>query len=166
MALPGTRILAADRRAGAALARATARLPGGATAARLAAAALSPAFRGVVAMLLASRARRRSGVDALASSVVAATAARLLRDRLRRPRPGPRADGGFPSRHAAAAVAITTSVRRRDPRLGAALAVAAAVGLAGRVAARHHDPADIAAGAVLGAATASALARLGPGGAR
>jgi membrane-associated phospholipid phosphatase len=106
----------------------------------------------VVALLILRRGRRRTGLHALASGVAAAMAARALRDRVGRPRPGDRPDGGFPSRHAAAAAAIARAASRREPRLGRALAAAAALGLAGRVATAEHDPADIAAGAALGLA--------------
>jgi membrane-associated phospholipid phosphatase len=149
-----------DRRAGAALRDAVAALPGGRRVAGAAADALSPGFRVLVAVMIVRAPSRRTGLEALAAGVGAATAARLLRDRLGRRRPGPRGDGGFPSRHAAAASAIAAAAGRRDPSLGRALAVAAAVGLAGRVASAEHDPADIAAGVALGLATARALERL------
>jgi hypothetical protein len=57
-------------------------------------------------------------------------------------------------------VAIARAVGRHQPRAGDALALAATIGLLGRVAARHHDPADIAAGALLGAGADRAVARL------
>jgi membrane-associated phospholipid phosphatase len=141
---------ALDRRAGDAIRRAAGRVPGGPAAARAAAGALSPAFRIVVALLIIRGGRRRTGLHALASGVVAATAARALRDRLARPRPGDRPDGGFPSRHAAAAAAIARAASRREPGLGRVLAAGAAVGLAGRVAAAEHEPADVLAGIALG----------------
>jgi membrane-associated phospholipid phosphatase len=139
-----------DRRAGTAVRRAVERVPGGPAAARIAARALSPGFRLVVALLILRGGRRRTGLHALASGVAAATAARALRDRVGRPRPGDRADGGFPSRHAAAAAAIARAASRRERRLGRVLGAAAALGLAGRVATAEHDPADILAGALLG----------------
>lgn len=135
------RLSALDRRAGAQVRRAVARAAAG---------ALSPSFRLLVALLIAERARRRTGLHALASGVAAATAARILRDRIARPRPGHRPDGGFPSRHAAAAAAIARAASRREPGLGRALAGAAALGLAGRVATAEHEPADLVAGAALG----------------
>jgi membrane-associated phospholipid phosphatase len=144
------RLLELDRRIGAAVRRAVARAPGGPPAAAAVASALSPAFRAAVAAMLLRAGHRRAGADALAAGVVAATAARLLRDRLSRPRPGDRPGGGFPSRHGAAAVAIARAAWRREPRLGRALAGAAAVGLAARVAAAEHDPADVLAGAAVG----------------
>lgn len=149
-----------DRRAGAGVRHAVAGLPGGRAAAAVAARALSPGFRVVVAVMIARAGSRRAGLEALAAGVAAATAARLLRDRLARRRPGARADGGFPSRHAAAAVAICGAAARRHPGLGRALAAAAVVGLAARVASAQHDPADIAAGAALGLAADRALHRL------
>ena len=139
-----------DRRAGAAVRRAVGRVPGGPGAARAAAGILSPAFRILVALLIARGGHRRTGLHALAAGVLAATAARLLRDRLARPRPGDRGGGGFPSRHAAAAAAIARAAWRREAGLGRALAGGAAVGLAGRVASAEHEPADVLAGAALG----------------
>jgi membrane-associated phospholipid phosphatase len=146
-----------DRRAGARLRRAVAAVPGGRSAAVLAAAALSPGFRLVVALMIARPGSRRAGLEALAAAVGAATAARILRDRLARVRPGPRPEGGFPSRHAAAATAIARAAARHHRGLGRGLALAAAVGLAGRVASAEHDPGDIAAGAALGLAASRAL---------
>lgn len=146
-----------DRRAGAAVRRGVARRRGGVRAARALAAGLSPAFRLLVAGLIASRAGRGAGADALVAGVVAALAARGLRDALGRPRPGARRDAGFPSRHAAAAAAIAGVVSRHHPRLGRALAGAAALGLAARVAAGEHEPGDILAGASLGAVIALSL---------
>jgi undecaprenyl-diphosphatase len=149
-----------DRRAGARLRRAVAAVPGGRRCARLAAGALSPGFRLAVALMIARGGSRRAGLEALAASVGAATAARLLRDRLARRRPGPRDDGGFPSRHAAAATAIARAAARHHAGLGRALAAAAAVGLLARVASADHDPADIAAGAALGLAADRTVERL------
>ena len=145
-----------DRAAGAAIRDAVARAPRARAALAVAAGTLSPAFRVVVAVLCARRATRRDGLAALAASVAAALVARAARDRIGRRRPGPRREGGFPSRHAAAAVAITTAVAGGDRRLGAVLGAAAAVGLTGRVTDGHHEPADIAAGALLGAAAGCA----------
>jgi membrane-associated phospholipid phosphatase len=149
-----------DRRAGAAVRAVVARVPGGARAARIAASGLSPAFRALVAVMIVRRSSRRLGLEAGAAAVGAALAARLLRDRLGRPRPGSRPDGGFPSRHAAAAIAIARAVARRHRAAGALVLGAALVGLAGRIATAEHDPADIAAGAALGVAAEGALAAL------
>ncbi|CAN0510605.1 unnamed protein product, partial [Phaeothamnion confervicola] len=99
-------------------------------------------------------ATRRAGIEALCASVAAALAARALRDRLARPRPGAREGGGFPSRHAAASTAIATTISHRHPRLGHALGTAAALGMAARIATAEHDPADIGAGVALGLAAA------------
>jgi membrane-associated phospholipid phosphatase len=156
-------ILTADRRAGAALRSATARVPGGVTGARWSAEVLGPGFRAVVVALLAQRAGRRAGAEAIASALLAAGVARALRDRLGRPRRGSRTEGGLPSRHAAAAVAIARAVGHHRPRLGAALMAAAIVGLTGRVAARHHDPADIAAGALVGVGAHAVVRALSQG---
>ncbi|MCU0307511.1 MAG: phosphatase PAP2 family protein [Thermoleophilia bacterium] len=146
-----------DRRAGRALRRAVDGRPALGRAARAAAAALSPGYRVMVAALVAHPATRPAGVRALAAGVLAGTAARLLRDRVGRRRPGPRPDGGFPSRHAAAAVAIAAAVAPTCPAARAALWGSAAVGLAARVAAAQHDPADIVAGALLGLGAAGAV---------
>ena len=140
-----------DRRLGQAIRTAVASLPGGAVVARAAAESMAPAFEGIVVAMLTRPGLRRSGVVAGAAAVCAATSARVARDAIGRPRPGERPDGGLPSRHAAAAVAITCAVVRRHRGLGRVLGVAAAVGLLGRIATGDHDPADIAAGALVGA---------------
>jgi membrane-associated phospholipid phosphatase len=151
-----------DRRLGAALRTAAARVPGAAATAQGAAAVMSPAFRLAVAAMIARPEHRRAGVRALAAGAAASLLARAARDRVGRPRPGDRTEGGFPSRHAAAAAAIAATAGRDDPRLGRALALAAATGLLARVVAAEHEPADIAAGALLGLATAAALERVAP----
>jgi membrane-associated phospholipid phosphatase len=149
-----------DRRAGTRLRRTVGAMPGGRTGARVAAGALSPGFRVIVALMIIRPGSRRAGLEALAAGAGAATAARLLRDRLARRRPGPRAEAGFPSRHAAAAAAIARAAGRRHRLLGRALAAAAVVGLAARIASADHEPADIAAGAALGLAADRAVERL------
>lgn len=140
----------ADRTAGRAVRRAGAHLPGAASGARIAARTLSPAFRGAVVALVLVRPTRPAGVAALGAGVAAGLAARAMRDRIGRRRPGARGDGGFPSRHAAASVAIARAVQRRRPAVGAALWGVALAGLLGRVVTADHDPADIVAGAVVG----------------
>ncbi|MFN8124272.1 MAG: phosphatase PAP2 family protein [Thermoleophilia bacterium] len=157
------RLSSMDRALGTAAREAAARRPAAAAALAAAAETLSPAFRLVVAVLCARRATRREGAVALASGVAAALLARAARDRIGRRRPGPRDEGGFPSRHAAAACAITTAVAGGDRRLGAVMGTAAAVGLTGRVTHGHHEPADIAAGAVVGVATGLAVRRAARG---
>ena len=149
-----------DRRAGAAVRAIVARAPGGSRAARIAASGLSPAFHLLVAAMIVNRPSRRVGLEAGAAGVGAALTALLLRDRLGRPRPGSRPDGGLPSRHAAAATAIGRAVARRHPAAGSVVLSAALVGLAARVATAEHDPADIVAGAALGLAAEGALAAL------
>jgi membrane-associated phospholipid phosphatase len=152
-----------DRRLGRAIrARARAHAPADAWAA-VAARALSPAFRVLVAVMVVMPGTRGAGVRMGAAGVLAALVARALRDRIDRRRPGARADGGFPSRHAAAAVAIAYAAGRRDARFGAALGTAALAGLSGRVICAEHEPADILAGAALGVAAAEAVTRLMPG---
>lgn len=141
-----------DRRFGQAIRTRVGSLPGGLPAGRIAADVLAPAFQGVVAAMLVRPRSRRAGVEALAAGALAATAARLARDCIDRPRPGARGDAGFPSRHAAAAVAIAGAVGRRHPTLRPVLFGAAALGLTGRIVSGQHDPADIAAGTLVGAA--------------
>jgi len=150
----------ADRRAGRLLRARAARHPAAAQAARLAAAALSPGVRGAVAVLVLAPASRRTGLRGLGAGVAAALLARALRDRIGRRRPGDREEGGFPSRHAAAAVAVTLAVLPHAPRAGRALAAATVVAVPARVLSGDHDPADLLAGAALGAAVGRALAAL------
>ena len=139
-----------DRTLGRVIRALVALVPGGTRAGRMAGDALAPAFRGLVAGMLLRPALRSGGIEVAAAGVLAASAARLARDRIARPRPGTRSEGGLPSRHAAAAVAIARSASRRHPRMRPWLVAATTVGLVGRVVAGHHDPADIAAGAALG----------------
>lgn len=116
---------------------------------RVAGLALAPTFRGLLVALAARRRTRPAAIEAVAASLLAAGAARVLRDAIGRPRPGPRNDGGFPSRHAAAAAAIAGSTGAHGigvPVIG----IAAATGLLGRIVAGDHDPADIGAGVALG----------------
>lgn len=115
---------------------------------------MAPAFRGLVVVMIARRRTRRAGIAALAASLVAADVARRARDAIGRPRPGLRAEGGMPSRHAAAGTAITVAVSRRHPAMAAPLWAANAVGLAGRVHTGEHHAADILAGAALGGVVA------------
>jgi membrane-associated phospholipid phosphatase len=128
-----------------------------------AARALSPAFRAVVALMVILPRTRVTGAHAGLAAVIAAIIAGDLRDRIGRGRPGDRSDGGFPSRHAAAAAAIAYAAGRRDPRLGAVLGGTAIVGLAGRVICAEHEAGDILAGAALGAAVAEVVTRAVPG---
>jgi membrane-associated phospholipid phosphatase len=124
---------------------------------RFAGRALAPAFRGMLVVLVWRRRTRSTAIEAILASLLAAGVARMLRDAIGRPRPGPREDGGFPSRHAAAAAAIAASTAGRSvgvPIIGAA----AVTGLFGRVVSGEHDPADIGAGVALGVA-ASAICR-------
>ncbi len=155
-------LLRLDRRLGAAIRHGAGRLPGAPALAGRLAGGMSPAFRVTVGALMLHPATRPAGVRALAAGAGASLAARVLRDRLGRRRPGARADGGLPSRHAAAAVAIARAVARRDRRIGVLLGGAACAGLVARVVVAEHDPADIAAGAALGAVTAAVLERLVP----
>jgi undecaprenyl-diphosphatase len=151
-----------DRRLGRALRARVGVVPGGVATARAIASAMSPAFRLAVAALILRRRTRAVGLRCLGAGVAAGTGARLLRDRLGRRRPGARAQGGFPSRHAAAAAAITRAATPGAPRVARALAAGAVLGMVARVACAEHDPADIAAGAALGLASARALELLAP----
>ncbi|MEQ8834810.1 MAG: phosphatase PAP2 family protein [Miltoncostaeaceae bacterium] len=157
------RLARADRRAGRAVRDAARGRPGPARALSASARLLSPAFRTATAVLVALPATRGTGVRALVAAGAAATLARVLRDALGRRRPGIRAEAGFPSRHAAAAVAIAATVAADRRALGATLGASAAVGMAGRVVTGDHDPADLVAGAVLGAAVAALMTRVGRG---
>ena len=154
---PALRWLArADRRLGRAVREWSDGRPAVRSLAVAAARALSPAFRGLVALLCLRRRTRGTGLSLLAGAAGASLLARAARDRLDRRRPGARPEGGFPSRHAAAATAIAMIAGRRRPGLGIALGAAAAAGLAGRVVSADHEPADVVAGAALGAAVALA----------
>lgn len=139
-----------DRQLGQRVRDAVSALPGGVAVSRIASESLAPAFEAMVAVLLVRSSVRRAGLEALVAGAGASLAARFARDAIARPRPGPRAEGGFPSRHAAAAVAIACAVARRHPTLRPVLVGAAAAGLCGRVAIGHHDPGDVVAGAALG----------------
>ena len=125
----------------------------------LAAHALGPVFRGVVGVLIVIPRERRVGLRAGTAAAAAALAAGGLRQVVGRSRPDGSEEPGFPSRHAAAATAIVATVRRTRPGLGAVLAAAAALGLAGRVTEGRHDPADIMSGVLLGGAVSAAVRR-------
>ncbi len=159
-------ILAADRRAGDAL-RARARaVPGGHEYARLAADAMAPGFQALVVALLVLPGSRALGLRAAIAAVAAGAAAKAARDAIDRPRPGTRADGGLPSRHAASATAIALVISRERPVLGAVAQMAAIAGFAARVAAADHDPLDVVAGAGVGATVARVMRRRRPAGTR
>lgn len=147
-----------DRRLGQNFRARVAGVPGGSGMARVAAMALSPAFHFAVGAALMRPGSRAVGVRMLAAGAGAALVARELRDRIGRPRPGDREDGGFPSRHAAAATAITLTAAGRRPLTALLLAAIGAVGLLGRIGSGQHEPADIAAGALLGALSAYIVA--------
>ncbi|MFL5846433.1 MAG: phosphatase PAP2 family protein [Solirubrobacteraceae bacterium] len=71
-------------------------------------------------------------------------------------------DPGFPSDHATAAFAIATALFLCDRRAGLVALLAALLLAVDRVAVGVHYPADVLAGAVLGAAVAIAVHRLTP----
>jgi membrane-associated phospholipid phosphatase len=139
-----------DRRLGQRMRDRLTASPGGARASRAASEALAPAFEALVVAMLTRPRARRAGLEALLAGAAASTVARFARDAIARPRPGTRPEGGFPSRHAAAAVAIAGAATRHYPRLRPWLAAATVAGLAGRVATGHHDPGDLAGGVLLG----------------
>ena len=152
-------VIRVDRRVGA-LARERVRaLPGGPEVARVVADATAPAFHLLVGALIVLPGSRTTGLRALAAGGAAATIARVARESIDRPRPGDRADGGFPSRHASTATAIALVVARDRPLIGVLALITAAAGLAARVASADHEPLDIAAGAGLGAAVARVMRR-------
>jgi len=122
---------------------------------------MSPLYRIMILALILWRPTRMRGIRALIGAVAAAMIARRMRDGIARPRPGGRAEGGLPSRHAAAAVAIAGIVAERRRRLGLPMAVITAIGLSGRISTGDHDPADVVAGAVLGGVVARVVARMG-----
>ncbi|MBU6363951.1 MAG: phosphatase PAP2 family protein [Acidobacteria bacterium] len=147
-------ILAVDRRAGGQVRSIVASVPGGHEYARLTADIMAPAFQVLVVGLIVMPGSRMVGVRAALAGTAAGLGAKVARDAIDRPRPGPRGEGGFPSRHAASSTAIALSVARERPLLGAAALIGAVAGLAARVAAADHDPLDVVAGAGLGAAVA------------
>jgi len=122
---------------------------------------MSPVYRVLVLVLILWRPTRTRGVRALVAAASAALIARRLRDEIARPRPGVRPEGGMPSRHAAAAVAIAGIVAERRRGLGLPMGVITAIGLTGRISTGDHDPADVIAGALLGGIVARVVARLG-----
>lgn len=151
---------AVDRRIGAELRRATTGRPGGAETAHLAAESMAPFFVLLVGAMIAVPATRRTGGLMLVAGGGASLLARSLRDRLARPRPGPRAEGGMPSRHAAAATAISAVLGAAGSALAPIAWIATALGGGARIASGHHEPADILAGAGLGATVGAAVSLL------
>ncbi len=127
----------------------------------IAADAMSPLYRFVVLVLILWRPTRVRGVRALVAAVSAALIAKRMREAIARPRPGQRAEGGLPSRHAAAAVAITGIVAQRRRGLGLPMAAITAFGLMGRISSGDHEPADVVAGAVVGGLVARVVGRVG-----
>ena len=122
----------------------------GARRARLVSGGMAPAFQALVGVMIAVRRTRRTGVILLIAAVTAALIALVARDRLDRRRPGPRADGGMPSRHAAAAAAIASALGQRGSMLSPLAWIGVAAGSAARVLAGDHEAGDVLAGAALG----------------
>lgn len=129
-----------------------------ARAVRPAAGLMSPLFQVAVAAAIVDRRSRVTGLRMLLAGAAAAGLARVLRDRIGRTRPGERPEGGFPSRHAAAATAISATALARRPMLGLGLTAAAGVGSLARIASADHDPFDVVAGAALGLTVAHVVA--------
>jgi membrane-associated phospholipid phosphatase len=150
-----------DRELGARLRDRVAARPRVARALAIAADVMSPAYRVIVVVLILWRPTRMRGVRALIAAASAALIAKRMRDAIDRPRPGLRAEGGLPSRHAAAAVAIAGIVAERRRALGLPMAAITAVGLTGRISSGDHDPVDVVAGALLGGIVARVVGRLG-----
>ncbi len=134
-------------------------VPGGHEGARLAADSLAPAFHALALGLVLLPGSRVLGVRAAVAGMVAGVVAGAAREAIGRPRPGVRAEGGFPSRHAASAAAIALVVTRERPVLGTVAQILAITGLAARVASADHEPLDVVAGVGLGAAVARIMRR-------
>jgi membrane-associated phospholipid phosphatase len=152
-------VLAADRRAGRMVRDRVSAVPGGHESARLAADTMAPAFQLLALGLMLMPGSRLVGLRAALAGALAGLIARVARDAIGRPRPGDRDEGGFPSRHAASAAAITVVVVRERPVIGAVASVLGATGLVARVASADHEPLDIVAGAGLGAAVGRLMRR-------
>jgi membrane-associated phospholipid phosphatase len=121
------------------------------------------------ATLLPERAAAKSpritaGVSLLAIKYVT----EVLKKAVPEPRPDGEDNESFPSEHAAQCVAAAMIIRREYPGMAGALAsgLAAAVSIS-RILGKKHHPRDVAAGALIGAATVWIELRLhGPGPAR
>lgn len=154
------RAAAADRAAGRSARAWADRHPRVATTATGASGGLGPTFRAGLVVAIALPRSRAAGIQAALAAEVAARLAGVLRARIGRRRPGARADAALPSRHAASASAIATIAMAHRPAPGALVAIAASLGMTGRVVAREHDPADIAAGIAVGVGSALVVRRL------
>lgn len=112
---------------------------------------------------------RRAALRALASPTAAGVAANiLLKPLVQRPRPpGSRKGIGpltssFPSGHAATEVAFALAAAQELPGLLLPLVAATVAGQVSMVRTRAHHLGDVAAGSVIGLATAGALWKLWP----
>ena len=131
-----------------------------------------PASWALVACLLAATGGpmgRRAALRALASPTAAGVAANiLLKPLVQRPRPpGSRKGIGpltssFPSGHAATEVAFALAAAQELPGLLLPLVAATVAGQVSMVRTRAHHLGDVAAGSVIGLATAGALWKLWP----
>lgn len=122
----------------------------------------------VVGLAARTGLRRNAGVLAGVSAAAALLVAQLINAIADRPRPflahhnihdflQHTPDPGMPSDHATAAFAIATAVLLIHRRTGVIALVAATVMVVGRVVLGVHYPSDVLVGALLGAATATAV---------
>jgi hypothetical protein len=111
----------------------------------------------------------RTGVRMLLAHELATLAKNLVKERVdrtrprsaesaedRRPTPGgnrQKDESSFPSGHTAGAVAVATAFSREYPEYRAPVLLAAAIVAGAQVPRRAHYPSDLAAGAVIGAAS-------------
>lgn len=105
--------------------------------------------------------KEKAGKRALLSVASASMLTFLVKELVARPRPSVATGAGFsfPSGHSAASLALATSVFLSDePESRLFLGIAAVVPLT-RVLLGEHYPSDVAAGSVLGAATAIAVSK-------
>lgn len=129
-------------------------------------------------LLLGRRRLVRAGLRMLVAHELATSAKDFIKHRIDRTRPGSASDGkqakprpgdrtakkhtSFPSGHSAGSVAVAQAFAREFPQQRAPALAAAAVVAIGQVPKLAHYPTDIAAGAILGAASEAALAAIWP----
>ena len=104
---------------------------------------------------------RRAGLEGMTAWAVAETVAAGIKAATDRPRPPGNEDSessSMPSAHTAAAVAYAIAAAARAPIVGVPLGALASAVSWSRLSTRRHFPTDVAAGAVLGLATGTAVA--------